>query len=115
MKEAMHRVIAAPKLLIIDEIGYLPFGREQANLFFQVVARRYEKELVNPHFQSRIRQLGPSVRGRRCAPCCHARPRSFITRPSFRSVVRAIGSRTSAAPASSLTTQQKRKDKEENI
>jgi DNA replication protein DnaC len=31
------------KLLIIDEIGYLPFGREQASLFFQVVARRYEK------------------------------------------------------------------------
>jgi IstB-like ATP binding protein len=31
------------QLLIIDEIGYLPFGREQANLFFQVVARRYEK------------------------------------------------------------------------
>ena len=43
MKEAMHRVIAAPKLLIIDEIGYLPFGREQANLFFQVVAQRYER------------------------------------------------------------------------
>ena len=32
-----------PKLLIIEEIGYLPFGREQANLFFQVIARRYEK------------------------------------------------------------------------
>jgi DNA replication protein DnaC len=32
-----------PKLLIIDEISYLPFGREQANLFLQVVARRYEK------------------------------------------------------------------------
>jgi DNA replication protein DnaC len=29
--------------LIIDEIGYLPFGREQANLFFQVVAKRYER------------------------------------------------------------------------
>lgn len=43
MKEVMHRAIAAPKLLIIDEIGYLPFGREQANLFFQVVAKRYEK------------------------------------------------------------------------
>ena len=42
-KEVMHRIVAAPKLLIIDEIGYLPFGREQANLFFQVVARRYEK------------------------------------------------------------------------
>jgi DNA replication protein DnaC len=43
IKEVMHRIVAAPKLLIIDEIGYLPFGREQANLFFQVVARRYEK------------------------------------------------------------------------
>ena len=42
MKEIMHRTVAMPKLLIIDEIGYLPFGREQANLFFQVVARRYE-------------------------------------------------------------------------
>jgi DNA replication protein DnaC len=29
--------------LIIDEIGYLPLAREQANLFFQVVAKRYEK------------------------------------------------------------------------
>jgi DNA replication protein DnaC len=29
--------------LIIDEIGYLPFGREQANLFFQVIVQRYEK------------------------------------------------------------------------
>lgn len=27
----------------IDEIGYLPFGREKANLFFNVVAKRYEK------------------------------------------------------------------------
>ncbi|MDH3236666.1 MAG: IS21-like element helper ATPase IstB [Alphaproteobacteria bacterium] len=43
IKEVMHRIVAAPKLLIVDEIGYLPFGREQANLFFQVVARRYEK------------------------------------------------------------------------
>ncbi len=43
IKEVMHRIVAAPKLLIVDEIGYLPFGREQANLFFQVIARRYEK------------------------------------------------------------------------
>ena len=43
IKEVMHRTVAMPKLLIIDEIGYLPFGREQANLFFQVVAKRYEK------------------------------------------------------------------------
>jgi len=43
MKEALHRTVAAPKLLIIDEIGYLPFGRDQSNLFFQVIAKRYEK------------------------------------------------------------------------
>jgi hypothetical protein len=28
------------KLLSIDEIGYLPLAREQANLFFQVVEHR---------------------------------------------------------------------------
>ena len=38
-KEALHRTVSVYKLLIIDEIGYLPLGREQANLFFQVVAK----------------------------------------------------------------------------
>lgn len=31
------------KLLIIDEIGYLPMKREGAHLFFQLVSKRYEK------------------------------------------------------------------------
>ena len=31
------------RLLIIDEIGYLPLSRDQANLLFQVVAKRYER------------------------------------------------------------------------
>jgi len=41
-KEALHRTVSVYKLLIIDEIGYLPLGREQANLFFQLpsVTRR---------------------------------------------------------------------------
>jgi len=42
-KEALHRAVSVYKLLIVDEIGYLPLGREQANLFFQVIAKRYEK------------------------------------------------------------------------
>ena len=42
-KEALQRTVSVYKLLIIDEIGYLPLGREQANTFFQVVAKRYEK------------------------------------------------------------------------
>jgi DNA replication protein DnaC len=30
-------------LLIIDAIGYLPLDRHGASLFFQLIARRYEK------------------------------------------------------------------------
>ena len=42
LKAYLQRSVLAPKLLIIDEIGYLPFGREEANLFFNVIAKRYE-------------------------------------------------------------------------
>ncbi|MCD0244281.1 IS21-like element ISXci1 family helper ATPase IstB, partial [Xanthomonas melonis] len=38
-----NRAVLGPKLLVIDEIGYLPFGRDEANLFFNVVAKRYER------------------------------------------------------------------------
>lgn len=30
-------------ILVIDEVGYLPLNRHDANLVFQIVARRYEK------------------------------------------------------------------------
>ena len=43
LKHYLQRVVLSPRLLIIDEIGYLPFGREEANLFFNVIAKRYEK------------------------------------------------------------------------
>lgn len=32
-----------PQLLIVDELGYLPLEREDANRFFQLVNRRYER------------------------------------------------------------------------
>jgi DNA replication protein DnaC len=32
-----------PKVLILDEIGYLPLGREEASLFFRLLVRRYER------------------------------------------------------------------------
>ena len=35
--------LAQYKLLIIDEIGYIPIDRLGANLFFQLISRRYEK------------------------------------------------------------------------
>ena len=37
------KVFTAPRLLIIDEIGYLPIDRVGANLFFQLISRRYER------------------------------------------------------------------------
>jgi len=41
--EYMNRAVLGPRLLVIDELGYLPFGREEANLFFHVIAKRYER------------------------------------------------------------------------
>jgi DNA replication protein DnaC len=39
----MKRSLLGPSILIIDEVGYLPLQGNQANLFFQVIARRYEQ------------------------------------------------------------------------
>ena len=41
--EAKLKHYAKHKLLIIDEIGYLPVDKQGANLFFQLIAKRYEK------------------------------------------------------------------------
>lgn len=35
--------LSYPKLLILDEIGYLPLSRDDASLFFRLLARRYER------------------------------------------------------------------------
>ena len=45
-KQVMQRSVQSPRLLIIDEIGYLPylpFTAHEAKLLFDVVAKRYEK------------------------------------------------------------------------
>jgi len=41
--EEKLKQLVQPKLLIIDEIGYLPIDPLGANLFFQLVSRRYER------------------------------------------------------------------------
>ena len=38
--------LSKPKLLIIDELGYLPLEPAAAHLFFQLVSRRYERASV---------------------------------------------------------------------
>ena len=37
------RILERYPLLIVDEVGYLPFDAEAANLFFQLVGARYER------------------------------------------------------------------------
>jgi DNA replication protein DnaC len=38
--------LAKPKLLILDELGYLPFYPNAAHLFFQLVSRHYERGAI---------------------------------------------------------------------
>lgn len=40
---AKLKILGKYKLLVIDEIGYLPMDIEGSNLFFQLITRRYEK------------------------------------------------------------------------
>lgn len=42
--ESRLKFFAKYKVLIIDEIGYLPIDKDSANLFFQLIAKRYEKQ-----------------------------------------------------------------------
>ena len=53
--------LAKPKLLIVEELGYLPLEPDAAHLFFQLVSRRYEKRamLVTP--------IATSANGARCS------------------------------------------------
>ncbi|BCJ85659.1 IS21-like element helper ATPase IstB [Effusibacillus dendaii] len=41
--EKRLRVYVRPKILVVDEVGYLPLDPVAANLFFQVVSARYER------------------------------------------------------------------------
>lgn len=36
------RTLVSPSLMVVDEIGYLPISRTGAQLFFQLMSRRYE-------------------------------------------------------------------------
>ena len=41
--ESRLKFFAKYKVLIIDEIGYMPIDQDTANIFFQLIAKRYEK------------------------------------------------------------------------
>ena len=67
------KLLTQPHLLILDEIGYIPIDRQGANLFFQLVSRRYERgSLILTSNQS----LG--MWGARCSAIPLSRQRSWI-------------------------------------
>jgi DNA replication protein DnaC len=47
-----------PRLLIVDELGYLPFERRAAHLFFQLVNRRYERGSMMITTNQRVSEWG---------------------------------------------------------
>jgi len=42
----IKQTIMAPSLLVIDEIGYFPMSKEDAQHFFQIISKRYEQGSV---------------------------------------------------------------------
>jgi DNA replication protein DnaC len=42
LERALQQLVY-PRLLVLDEMGYLPLSREDASLFFRLLARRYER------------------------------------------------------------------------
>jgi DNA replication protein DnaC len=42
LQDELRRLVRYP-VLVIDEVGYIPFEAEAANLFFQLVSSRYER------------------------------------------------------------------------
>ena len=41
--EEKLKLYTVPRLLLIEEIGYLPIDRQGATLFFPLISRRYER------------------------------------------------------------------------
>jgi DNA replication protein DnaC len=69
LKEYIRRSIQMPRLLIIDELGYLPFARDEANHYRATIRTR----LRHHHEQLTIRAMGYRFRWRRNDDGRHAR------------------------------------------
>jgi DNA replication protein DnaC len=59
--ECTQQRFTYPRLLILDELGYLPMLREEASLFFRLLVRRYERRELDCDQQQEFRGLGRSL------------------------------------------------------
>jgi len=73
-KEALHRTVSVYKLLIIDEIGYLPLGREQAKPILPGRRQALREGSDDPDLKPDLRFVGSGLRRRPGADCGDARP-----------------------------------------
>jgi DNA replication protein DnaC len=66
--------LTRPSELIVDELGSLPLEKETANLFFQLVSRRYERGSLLLTTNQTITQWGKCLRrpGSSPRPCSTA-------------------------------------------
>jgi len=80
--EEKIRKLSKFHLLIIDEMGYLPFHQLRAHCFFQLVSRRYEKGSIIFTSNKSYGEWGDSIQGS-CHRCgiligfCTTAPRSI--------------------------------------
>jgi DNA replication protein DnaC len=54
-----------PAVLVVDEVGYLPLDRAEANMVFQLVSRQIRTRHHDHHLQQKLHRMGPSPRRRR--------------------------------------------------
>ncbi|AJJ53058.1 istB-like ATP binding family protein (plasmid) [Yersinia pestis] len=96
-KTTLQRGVMAPRLLIIDEIGYLPFSQEEAKLFFQVIAKRYEKSAMILTSHLPFGQWDQTFAGMQHF-LSDAGPYPYTTHMSFKSKEKAIDSDRNERP-----------------
>src|SRR6185295_16576306 len=70
---------AKPKLLIVDELGYLPLEANAAHLFFQLVSRRYERGSMLVTSNRAVGEWGAVFGGLR--PCLTTAARDTAAEP----------------------------------
>jgi DNA replication protein DnaC len=61
LQDELKRLGRYPLLLVIDEVGYIPFEPDAANLFFQLISR-FERAAPHRDQQQALRPLGRGLR-----------------------------------------------------
>ena len=62
--EAELRRLSFIPVLVVDEVGYIPFDPEAANLMFSLVSARYERASHDRHLEQAVLGLGRDLRRR---------------------------------------------------